>query len=155
MLQVDRRRDPYPFTWELPVGALTAVLLLFALGVQAGRAAAYWQAGASWRWPRGRAIVTSIPSILAGNTAAGLDPVPALPVDGVTGTAWIVGIETVLLVALFAAAVLVLRRWGPGRMRGMATAAEAEATLGLSRLHKQRSIIRPDLYPPRPQRRNP
>ncbi len=99
--------------------------------------------------------MTSIPTILAGNTAAGLDPVPALQVDAAAGIAWIIGIETLLLVAMFAVAVLVLRRWGPGRMRGMATAAEAEATLGPSRLHAQRSIIRPDLYPPRPQRRNP
>ena len=28
MLQTDRRHDPYPFTWEIPLGALVATLAL-------------------------------------------------------------------------------------------------------------------------------
>ena len=38
------------------------------------------------------------------------------------------------------------QRWGPGRMRGMATAAEAEKLLGVTRLRKVAGILRPDLY---------
>ena len=38
------------------------------------------------------------------------------------------------------------QRWGPGRMRGMATAAEAEKLLGVTRLRKVGGIVRPDLY---------
>ena len=42
--------------------------------------------------------------------------------------------------------VLAYQRWGPGRMRGMATAAEAEKILGVTRLRKVAGIVRPDLY---------
>jgi hypothetical protein len=39
-----------------------------------------------------------------------------------------------------------LDRWGPARLRGMATAAEAESLLGRSRLRRHARVIRPDLY---------
>ena len=50
-----------------------------------------------------------------------------------------------LLAATIAATVWGLRRWGPGRMHGMASAAEAEQLLGISRLRRVAPIIRPDL----------
>ncbi len=154
MLQTDRRRDPYPFTWELPVAGLFATLVLAGFGVQAGRALAHWQAGAGWQWPTGRALLTSIPAILTGHPAAGLNPVPAITATTVAVTGWILAVEALLAVALFAAMIVVLSRWGPARLKGMATPAEANATLGLRRLRAHRRIVRPDLYPTR-HRRNP
>jgi hypothetical protein len=40
---------------------------------------------------------------------------------------------------------LVLDRWGPGRLRGVASRGEAERLLGVTRLRKVRSVVRPDL----------
>jgi hypothetical protein len=62
---------------------------------------------------------------------------------------WIITVELVLLAVAVITAVFALRRWGPGRLRGMATPAQARDTLGPIRLRRVRSIIRPDLYPPR------
>jgi len=45
------------------------------------------------------------------------------------------------------------RRWGPGRMKGMASPGEAEQVLGLTRLRRNAPLIRPDLYPSTPTRR--
>ena len=41
---------------------------------------------------------------------------------------------------------LVLDRWGPARMKGMASRGEAERLLGVTRLRKVRAVVRPDLY---------
>ena len=53
-------------------------------------------------------------------------------------------------VMLLAVAVLVLKlvsdRWGPGRLRGMASRGEAERLLGVTRLRKVRAVVRPDLH---------
>ena len=57
MLQADRRRNPYPYTWEIPIGILTGWLLLAGLGVHLGRALANLTAGAGWTWPAGRALL--------------------------------------------------------------------------------------------------
>ena len=149
MLQTDRRRDPYPFTWEVPAGILAATLLLAALGIQVGRSLAQLAAGAGWRWPTGRTLFTSIPAILAGQAGAGLDPAPTPAATGSAVVACVAAIELILASAVATTVLLALRRWGPDRMKGMATPAEAEASLGLSRLRAQRHIIRPDLYPPR------
>ena len=154
MLQTDRRRDPYPFTWELPAAGLFVTLALAGFGVQAGRALAHWQAGAGWQWPTGRALLTSIPAILTGHPTAGLTPTPAIAATAAAVGGWIVAVEALLALALFAVAILVLRRWGPARLKGMATPGEAEATLGLRRLRAHCHIVRPDLYPTR-HRRSP
>lgn len=148
MLQLDRRRNPYPFTWEIPVGAALLTLLLLVLGVHAGRSLALWNAGAGWHWPTGRAFLTSLPAVLQGNPLAGLHNVPGSPTTSAL-YGWIIAVELVILACLALTAIWALKRWGPQRLRGMATAAEAEATLGLSRLRKHRHIIRPDLYPVR------
>ncbi|HRI97584.1 MAG TPA: hypothetical protein PLZ93_18335, partial [Nocardioides sp.] len=54
--------------------------------------------------------------------------------------------EAALLTATIWVGVWAHQRWGPGRMRGMATAAEAEKLLGVTRLRKVAGILRPDLY---------
>lgn len=145
-LQTDRRRDPYPFTWEIPAGIILTALLLAGLGVQAGRAIAYWRAGAGWSWPTGRAVATSIPAILSGRPAAGLTPQPTVHLDSGAVLGSVATTEILLFAGMLVAVLLVLRRWGPSRIRGVATPAEAHAVLGIRRLHRQRAIIRPDLH---------
>ena len=39
-----------------------------------------------------------------------------------------------------------MRQWGPARVRGMASRAEADALLGLQRLRKVAPVVRPDLH---------
>jgi len=142
--QADRRRDPYPFTWEIPAGVLAGWLLLACLGVHAARAVANWIAGAGWTWPEGRNLFTSLPRVLAGDPAAGLTlDHPAAGTVSLFG--WLVTVQVVLLAATIAGTVWGLRRCGPGRMHGMASAAEAEQILGISRLRRVAPIIRPDL----------
>ena len=145
-MQVERRQNPYPYTWEIPVGVLAAWALLLVLGVHLGRGIATWFAGAGWHWPEPTGLFTSLPAVLAGDANAGL----AMGVAGSVGSGqvlgWVITVEAVLLLAGITVAAWSLRRWGPGRLRGMATAAAAEASLGSSRLRRVRAIIRPDRY---------
>ena len=143
MLQTDRTKDPYPLTWEIPVAVLTGLLLVLLIGTQLGRGVACLLAGHGWAWPTSTQLFTSLPAVLAGNASAGL----RTPVKVAAPLLWgcLVIVELLLLAAASVGASWVLRRWGPGRMKGMATAAEAEAILGLSRLRKVAPIIRPDL----------
>lgn len=145
--QVDRRRDPYPYTWEVPLGVLTSWLLLAGLAAHLGRAIANWTAGAGWTWPAGKALFSSLPDLLAGNSGAGLTLAHPGAVPGAV-YGWITAVEVLVLAAMTAATWWGLRRWGPGRMKGMATAGEAEQVLGISRLRIVAGIIRPDLHPP-------
>lgn len=55
--------------------------------------------------------------------------------------------ELALLAVTAWASTIAYARWGPGRVRGMATKTEAEELLGLRRLRKNRAVVRPDLYP--------
>jgi hypothetical protein len=59
---------------------------------------------------------------------------------------WAVATEVMLLAVGVWLSKLVLDRWGPGRPRGMASRGEAERLLGVTRLRKVRSVVRPDLY---------
>lgn len=53
-MQGERRRNPYPLTWEIPLAVLVAAVLLAVLGVHAGRAVANLVAGAGLTLPRER-----------------------------------------------------------------------------------------------------
>lgn len=151
-LQTDRRHDPYPYTWEIPIGVLVGWLLLASLGIHLSRALANWTAGGGWTWPAGRALFTSLPAILAGNPAAGLTHIGAT-----AGTAalygWLVATQLLVLAGYTTALLWAGHRWGPGRMKGMASPTEAEQVLGLTRLRRNAPLIRPDLYPSTPNRR--
>ena len=136
-MQVERRQNPYPYTWEIPAGILTTWAMLLVLGAHLGRGIATWFAGDGWHWPEPAALLSSLPAIVS-KAATSAAPAHLL--------GWVVAIEALLLLAGMVAVVWSLRRWGPGRLRGMATAAEAEASLGLSRLRRVRTVIRPDLY---------
>lgn len=162
-MQRDRRRDPYPWTWEIPT-AIAAVFALAAVtGVQLGRGLANLAAGAGWTWPAadsgmstpspiGAAFWTSLPGVLAGRAEAGLArPVP----DQLAGPgllcACIAATEVVLAGGLTWLIVYAWQRWGPGRLRGMASTSEAEKLLGVTRLRKVAPLVRPDLYGKQPQ----
>ena len=59
---------------------------------------------------------------------------------------WVVATEVMLLAVSLLLLKLVVDRWGPGRLRGMASRGEAERLLGVTRLRKVRAVVRPDLY---------
>lgn len=167
-MQRERRRDPYPWTWEpaLVVGVLVVVGL--ACGVQFGRSLANLLVGAGWTWPDapgaattgagsdiellpapslfGGAFWRSVPQVLVGDSTAGL----ARPPDGAAGSGLLWGcvavVELLVMVALVWAAAAGFRRWGPGRVRGMATRVETEQLLGVTRMRSVAAIVRPDLY---------
>jgi hypothetical protein len=156
-VQRERRRDPYPWTWEIPVAAALATLFVTAVGVQLGRSVANLLAGAGWTWPDtnagafpspiGTAFWTSLPSVLGGHADVGL-PTPSPGVLAGRGLVWVslAMTELALLTATVWVGAWAYHRWGPGRMRGMATAAEAEKLLGVTRLRKVAGIVRPDLH---------
>lgn len=148
-MQVERRQNPYPLTWEIPVGSLAAADLLLLLGVHVGRSLANWFAGAGWHWTTPTALFSSLPAVLGGDADAGLATALTASASPSQLLTWVVTTEIVVLLLGLALAVYALRRWGPGRLKGMATASEAEASLGVSRLRRVRRVIRPDLYAPR------
>ena len=146
MSQQSRRHDPYPWTWEIPVGIALVILIVLVCGVHLGRGIANVLAGAGWAFPTRVELFRSLPAVLAGDAAAGL--------DGLTGSMpspsavwiWVVATEVMLLGLSVLVLKLVLDRWGPGRLRGMASRGEAERLLGVTRLRKVRAVVRPDLY---------
>lgn len=144
-MQRSRRRDPIPWTWEIPVGVVLAVSLVLILGVQLGRSTANLLAGAGVAWVPSANLFTSLPGIARGDAGSGLDATA-----GVAGPhllwACVVFIELALIVAGCCALKIVMDRWGPNRLRGMASRDEAERLLGRSRLRKVAPLIRPDLY---------
>ena len=160
-MQRERRRDPYPWTWEIPTAVILATLFVIIISIQLGRSIANLLAGASWTWPTtdtgandgafpspiGTAFWTSLPGVLTGHADAGL-PGPTPDRLAGRGLVWtgLALTEIALLMATIWVGVYAYQRWGPGRMRGMATAAEAEKLLGVTRLRKVAGIVRPDLY---------
>lgn len=145
-MSATRTKDPYPLTWEIPLGIFIAIAAVAAFGVHLSRAIANLITGHGWTWPPGSdEFVLSLPAVIGGNSTAGLTP-------GDTGTtsgflwAVLITVQVVLLIAITISGIYAYTRWGPGRTRGMATRAEAEQLLGLSRLRKNKAIIRPDLY---------
>lgn len=150
-MQLARRRDPYPWTWE-PF-ALWALILLMVLvvGLQVGRGLANWIAGAGFTWPHTDYVVTSVIAVIRGDAAAGLtnadhlEQLGQLADPGLLHGSLILT-ELAFLVGYTVATFLVLRTWGPWRVLGMASREEAERLLGRTRLRKVASVVRPDLY---------
>lgn len=153
MTQRDRVREPYPWTWE-PFAITIAVLaVMLTTGVQVGRAVANQLAGGVWQWPPIDGWAGSTIAVLAGNAQAGLEP-RTNPSAGPVLLGWCVGVVTVVcLVAVGWAAMLVYRRCGPGRIRGVATPTEVSRSLGVRRLRRTQAQVRPDLYTGRGRRR--
>ena len=136
-MQRDRRHTPYPWTWEIPVGIGCAVLLVVAVGVHLGNGLAHLTSGHGWTWPASSQLFASLPTILTH------------PTDTVGVHPWIVTVELLLLGSLAWIAVWAWQRWGPSRLKGVATREQAEQVLGRTRLHKVAGIVRPDLHPTR------
>ena len=144
-MQRSRRTTPYPFTWEIPVGIVLAVLLALVLALQAGRSVANLVAGNGWVFVDRVALFSTLGPLLSGEADAGLSAVIRPASVELLWTC--IGIVELLVIVVIGWAVkLGLDRWGPARLRGMATATQAEALLGRARLRRHAKVIRPDLY---------
>lgn len=147
-MQRERVQDQYPWTWEVPLAAVCAVLVVEGAAIQLARSLANWFAGAGWRWPTPVRLVTSVPGLLAGDSAAGLPGIHHAANAAVLW-GWLIGVNVFVVISLTACGFTAWSLWGPGRMRGMATVAEAHELLGRERLWGVRDVVRPDLYPVR------
>lgn len=145
-MQHERVRNPHPWTFEVPLACALAVLLVLVLGAHAGRAAANLFAGGGLSWPHPTDLFTSLPGLLRGDATAGLSEVPVHVAGPRALRTWVIISEVLALVLITITTVLAMRRWGPGRLRGMASKGEATRLLGPSRLRRHRAVIRPDLF---------
>ena len=146
MSQRSRRHDPYPWTWEIPTCVVVVILLVMVCGVHLGRGIANVVAGAGWVFPERAELFKRLPAVLQGDAGAGIDGLDGLISSSTALWTYIAATELVLLIACVVLLKMVLARWGPARMRGMASSAEAERLLGVRRLRRVRAVIRPDLY---------
>src|SRR5215210_3405695 len=146
MSQRSRRHDPYPWTWEIPTGVVIAILLVTVCGVHLGRAIANVVAGAEWVFPERVDFFKSLPAVLQGDARAGIHDIDGGIASSTALWTYVAATELILLIGCAVLLKMVLDRWGPGRMRGMASSAEAERLLGVRRLRRVRVVIRPDLY---------
>jgi hypothetical protein len=146
MSQQSRRHNPYPWTWEIPLGIVLVILMLLVCGVHRGRGIANVCAGAGWAFPTRVELFRSLPAVLAGDAAAGLDGLNGYMSTPSAVWMWVVATEALLLALSVLLLKLVVDRRGPGRLRGMASRGEAERLLGIGRLRKVRMVVRPDLY---------
>jgi hypothetical protein len=122
-----------------------AVGVLLVVGLQTGRSLANLVAGNGWVFIDRADLFTNLGGLLSGQADAGLSGVrhPAS-----VSLMWlcVTVAEVLVVIACVAVTKAALDRWGPGRLRGMATRAQAEALLGRNRLRKHAKVIRPDLY---------
>ena len=144
-MQRDRRTNPYPFSWEIPLGAALAVSVLLVVALQAGRSLANLFAGNGWIFVDRTGLFEGLGGLLGGQADAGLSGVHR-PASSTLMWVCVTVAEVLVVIACVAATKAALDRWGPGRLQGMATRAQAEALLGRSRLQKNAKVIRPDLY---------
>ena len=143
-MQQDRRTTPYPRTWEIPLTAVMVTGLVLVLPAHLARSAANGLSGTGWALPAQSEVFTSLPGLLGGDSRAGLIPGPAAPPALLY--ACLAVTEVLAIVLLVWAARQAWRAWGPGRVRGMATRAQAQAMLGPSRLRRVAPVVRPDRY---------
>ena len=143
-MQQSRRTTPYPYTWEIPLTATITVVLTLVLAAHTARTLANAFAGAGWDFTPHGALFTALPDILGGDARAGLAPGPAA--SPTLLCTCLVLVELVALVLIVWAVIAGMRQWGPARVRGMATRAEADTLLGLQRLRKVAPVVRPDLH---------
>lgn len=144
-MQQERLKNPHPWTYEIPLAVVLTLVLVAVLGVHAGRAVANLLAGGGWAWPASTELFSSLPALWRGDAGAGLAD-PGVVAGPGPLRAWVLIVQGVNLLLCLSLCVVVYRRWGPGRLRGMASRTEASVLLGLPRLRKHRAVIRPDLY---------
>jgi hypothetical protein len=146
MNQRSRRQDPYPWTWEIPLAVILGVLVLISFGVHLGRAVANVLAGCDWMFPSRPNLFSSLPAVLHGDAGAGLVDLHGPGASPSSLVVCVASTEVILLGATVVFIKLGLDRWGPQRMKGVATPGGAEKLLGVTRLRRSRRIVRPDLY---------
>ena len=144
-MQRTRRTNPYPLNWEIPVFLFTAVLFLLLMGLQTGRSIANLIAGSGWVFVERPKLITSLGGVLTGEADAGLEGLISPATSSLLWTC-IAVVELLVLIGCVVGLKWGLARWGPGRLHGMATRAEAEMLLGQTRLRRHAKVIRPDLY---------
>jgi hypothetical protein len=62
---------------EITVGVVIGILVTLAVGVHVGRGVAFLVCGAGWAFPDLANLFTSVPGVVAGDPAAGLDHAPS------------------------------------------------------------------------------
>jgi len=153
-MQQSRRTTPYPYTWEIPLTGTITVVLTLVLSAHTARTLANAFAGAGWDFTPQTELFTALPGILGGDAGAGLDPgasaSPGLD-PGASASpgllyTCLVLVEVVAVALIVWAVIAGMRQWGPSRVRGMATRAEADTLLGLRHLRKVAPVVRPDLH---------
>jgi hypothetical protein len=144
-MQQDRLKNPHPWTYEVPLAIVLTLVLVAVLGVHTGRAVANLFAGGGWDWPPATDLFPSLPGLLRGDAGAGLTN-PGVVADPRALWTWLIVTAALTLLGVLVTSVVAYRRLGPGRVRGMASPAEAAALLGLPRLRRHRAVIRPDLF---------
>jgi hypothetical protein len=122
------------------------VPMLMTLAAHAARAIANVVAGSTWTWAPREELFSALPGLVSGDASTGLprSTQPTASTDSLM--IWLVVVEIAVLVACILAVRWAVRRWGPGRILGMASPAEAEELLGISRVRRNAAVIRPDLY---------
>jgi len=144
--QRERRRNPYPWTWEPAAAAVTVLGLVALVGLQTGRTLANGLATGHWQVTAPDTWILATPALLAGDASAGLEPQP----DLVTSPAVLWTLSGLVEAALLALIVLVLRwgwrRWSPWRPHGFADPADVDRVLGVRRLRRTAHLLRPDLH---------
>ena len=143
--QRERRDNPYPLTWEVPLAVFAGSLLILVLGIHLGRALATFASGGTWAWPAATHLFSSAIGVLQGDGGAGLQT-PVSSVDSDTLFGWVLAVEIVTIVVYGLLVWVGVRRWGPNRVLGLASAEDARRLLGRQRLHAVRRVVRPDLY---------
>ena len=145
-LQSGRRSNPYPWTWEVPLAILAAVFLTLALGIHLGRTLANLAAGGGWQFTAREQLFISLPQLLQGDASAGLLTTPSHAASGRNLAFWVASTEAIVAALITYVLVEALRRWGPGKVHGMATSAESAKLLGAERLRRNAPLIRPDIH---------
>lgn len=131
-LQQDRRANPYPWTWELPLAGVVSAILVFILGLHLAFGLAHWTRGDGWVFSGRLQLFSAIPRVLRETISDGWI------------LAWVLGVELLLVCALVWALFKSMNRWGSGRVHGMASPSDAATLLGIERLRKNAHVIRPD-----------
>lgn len=147
---------PAPLAADMPaVVAVTALAVLtwVALTPLVVRGLILAVTAGEFAWPAGH-LQTAVLRMWRGDFGAGLpdavaDQLPPAPVMWVA-----VGFGELVLLAFVAYLGWCLRiPLGFGSARGLATAKDADAALGVSTLRSKAAVIRPDLHPPTARRR--
>ena len=152
-MQQSRRTTPYPYTWEIPLGAPSPSRCVSSWPPTPPAALALALAGAGWAWTSQAQLFTALP----GHPRRGQPRRPRPRARGLARAALHVpgrrraARRSCLIVW---AAIAGMRRWGPARVRGMATRAEAETLLGVAASAHRRSAraARPAPIHPPPNR---